>query len=88
MQRGEKASPPHKHACRGEFSGYVWTIPSSRYNVTEAVVNWPPATEGPKAVATKWWGSLKGGTLYLAKSSGLENSYLVPVLEINLESCE
>ena len=51
-------------------------------------MNWPPATEGPKAIAIKWFGSLKGGTLYLARSSGLEQSYLVPVLEIDLEGCE
>lgn len=87
LQKGEKAAPPHHFASNGEFSGFVWTIPSSQYRVTEAIPNWPPITEGPKAIATQWWASLKGSTLYLAKSSGLEQSYLVPVIEVDLDSC-
>lgn len=88
VQRADRPSPPHQYTSKGTYSGYVWTIPSSKYDVNEAIENWPPAVEGPKAVATKWWASLKGQTLFLARSSGLEHSYLVPVLEVDLIGCE
>ena len=88
MQRGERFAPPHNLAIRGEFCGYVWTIPSSKYMVTEAIINWPPETEGPRAVATKSWASLKGSTLFLAKCSGLQDTYLVPVKEVDLTTCK
>ena len=59
----------------------------------EALENWPPPTEaargaGAVAPATKWWGSLRGHTLYLARSSGLEKAYLVPVVEVDVTECK
>lgn len=84
---GER-KPPHPYVTAGRYSGWVWTIPSSKYDNSEAIANWPPATLGIGAVATKWWASLRGRTLYLARSSGLEKTYLVPVVEVDLKGCQ
>lgn len=67
------SSPPQ--ACLG------------RYNRTEALLNWPPATEGPKAAAIKWFGGLKAGRIFLARQTTLEDSDVVPVVEIPLAGC-
>lgn len=87
-QGAKPRRPPHSHIRDGKYFGWVWTIPSSKYDKTEAIINWPPATEGPKALATKWWGSIRAGKLYLARSSGLEKTYLVPVEEIDLAGAQ
>ena len=79
--------PPIKCFDKGLFHGWVWTIPSSQYDKKEAIENWPPATDGPKKIATRWWGSLRGRTLCLAKTSSLQETYQVPVLEIDLLDC-
>ena len=58
-----------------------------RYDRTEALLNWPPATEGPKAAAIKWFGGLKAGRIFLARQTTLEDSDVVPVVEIPLAGC-
>ena len=58
-----------------------------RYDRTEALLNWPPATEGPKAAVMKWFGSLKAGRIFLARQTTLEDSDVVPVVEIPLTGC-
>lgn len=58
-----------------------------RYDKTEALLNWPPATEGPKAAAIKWYGGLKAGRIFLARQTTLEDSDVVPVVEIPLAGC-
>ncbi|DBA92750.1 TPA: hypothetical protein ACH3X1_002948 [Trebouxia sp. C0004] len=87
LQTSRHTGPPHQVSQHGEYSGWVWTIPESRYDKTEALLNWPPATEGPKAAATKWFGSLKAGSIFLASQHTLEDSDKVPVMQIPLAGC-
>lgn len=58
-----------------------------RYDRTEALLNWPPTTEGPKAAAIKWFSSLKAGRIFLARHTTLEDSDVVPVVEVPLAGC-
>lgn len=71
----------------GEYSGWVWIIPASNYDTTEPLPSWPPATEGPAAVAKKWFGSLKAGRIFLARQTTLEDSDVLPVVDIPLSGC-
>ena len=87
LQSSKFTAPPHPISHHGEYSGWVWTIPESRYDKTEALPNWPPATEGPKAAAIKWFASLKAGSIFLARPTTLEDSDVVPVGEIPLSGC-
>lgn len=87
LQTIRHKGPPHQVSQHGEYSGWVWTIPESRYDKTEALANWPPPTEGPKAAAAKWFGSLKAGRLFLASQTTLEGSDTVPVIEVPLTGC-
>ncbi|KAL0038199.1 hypothetical protein WJX79_007719 [Trebouxia sp. C0005] len=87
LQTSRHTGPPHQVTQHGEYSGWVWTIPESRYDKTEALPNWPPATEGLKAAATKWFGSLKAGSIFLASQHTLEDSDKVPVMQIPLAGC-
>ncbi len=87
LQTSRHTGPPHQVTQHGEYSGWVWTIPESRYDKTEALPTWPPATEGPKAAATKWFGSLKAGSIFLASQHTLEDSDKVPVMQIPLAGC-
>ena len=87
LQQSKLKGPPHQFSQLGEYSGWVWTIPESRYDKTEALANWPPATEGPKAAAIKWFGGLKSGRLFLARQTTLEDSDVVPVVEVALAGC-
>lgn len=80
-------SVPIAAGCSGEYSGWVWTIPASRYDKTEPLPSWPPATEGPAAAAMKWFGGLKAGRIFLARQTTLEDSDVVPVVEIPLSGC-
>ena len=87
LQTSKQKGPPHQVSQHGEYSGWVWTIPESRYDKTEALANWPPATDGPKAAAIKWFGGLKAGRIFLARQTTLEDSDVVPVVEIPLAGC-
>ena len=71
----------------GEYSGWVWVIPASNYDTTEPLPSWPPVTEGPAAVAKKWFGSLKAGRIFLARQTTLEDSDVLPVVDIPLSGC-
>ena len=86
LQTSTRKGPPHSLSQHGEYSGWVWTMPESRYDKTEALANWPPATEGPKAAAIKWFGGLKAGRIFLARQH-VEDSDVVPVVEIPLTGC-
>ena len=87
LQTSRRKGPPHQHCQHGEYSGWVWTIPESQYDKTEALANWPPATDGPKAAAVKWFGGLKSGRLFLARQTALEDTDVVPVVEVPLAGC-
>lgn len=55
--------------------------------VTQAVTNWPPEHEGEKAIASKWWATCKGETLYLAQQPATSNNKFVPMVTIALAAC-
>ena len=58
-----------------------------RYDRREAVPNWPPPVEGPKATATRWWARLSEGALVLARTSNIGDADLVPVVHLPLAGC-
>lgn len=56
--------------------------------VVQALANWPPETEGEKAVATKWYALAKGGELFLAQKPATSNNKFVPMVTIPLSACD
>lgn len=84
LHASKSQGPPHSISQHGEYSGWVWTIPASRYDSTEPLPSWPPLTDGPGAGAIKWFGALKAGRMFLARQTTLEHSDVVPVVEIPL----
>ena len=59
-----------------------------RYDRSEALPNWPPPVEGPKATATRWWARLHDQALVLARTSNLSDADLVPVVHLPLAGCQ
>ena len=51
------------------------------------MTNWPPEHEGEKAIASKWWATCRGGTLYLAQQPATSNNKFVPMVTIALAAC-
>ena len=88
LQAAKTEGPPHTFASAGSYSGWLWTVPATNYDRREALANWPPATEGLKAFAMKWYGSIRRGRLFLARQTTLEDSDVVPVVEILLRGCQ
>jgi hypothetical protein len=60
---GRRARPPHAHAARGAFAGWLWTMPGGSFGKEAAALPWPP----PAPAATRWWGAARGGALFLAR---------------------
>ncbi|KAK9817962.1 hypothetical protein WJX72_004986 [[Myrmecia] bisecta] len=79
--------PPHSISCQGEYSGWIYTMPGSMYDRKQAIPNWPPPIDGPKAVARKWWATTRGGSLFLAQQPAKEEDLQVPIAEICLKGC-
>lgn len=88
LQAAKTEGPPHTFASSGSYGGWLWTVPATNYDRREALANWPPATEGLKAFAMKWYGSIRQGRLFLARQTTLEDSDVVPVVEILLRGCQ
>ena len=88
LQAAKTEGPPHTFASGGSYGGWLWTVPATNYDRREALANWPPATEGLKAFAMKWYGSIRRGRLFLARQTTLEDSDVVPVVEILLRGCQ
>jgi len=53
----------------------------------QALANWPPETEGEKAIATKWFALAKGGELFLAQKPATSNNNFVPMVTVPLAGC-
>jgi hypothetical protein len=53
----------------------------------QAIANWPPESEGDKAIATKWFALAKGGVLFLAEKPATSNNKYVPVVSVPLAGC-
>ena len=53
----------------------------------QALANWPPESEGDKAIATKWFALAKGGVLFLAEKPATSNNKYVPVVYEPLAGC-
>jgi len=54
----------------------------------QAVTNWPPEHEGEKAITSKWWATVKRGTLFLAQQPATSNKSFVPMVTITVSSCQ
>ena len=68
-------------------SAHAFTLMTERSCGAQAVASWPPASQGSKAIARKWWGSLHGRTLVLVRQSTLDAADRVPVVEVDLAGC-
>ena len=53
----------------------------------QALADWPPESEGDKAIATKWFALAKGGVLFLAEKPATSNNKYVPVVSVPLPGC-
>ncbi|KAK9815183.1 hypothetical protein WJX73_010239 [Symbiochloris irregularis] len=87
IREGATDVPPHPCAVEGKYAGWLWAMPGSRYDRTEALANWPPATDGPRSLATRWWAHIQGHSLLLVRTSQLEHDDKVPVVCVDLSGC-
>lgn len=85
---GGRDGPPPALSRQGEFSDWVYTMPTAKYDRNEALANWPPETEGEKAIATKWFALAKGGELFLAPNPATSNNKFVPMVTVPLAGCQ
>ena len=67
-QTGTHDAPPHPFGVEGKYASWLWAMPGSKYDRTQALANWPPTTDGPKPLATRWWAHLQGHSLLLART--------------------
>ncbi|KAK9842462.1 hypothetical protein WJX81_001292 [Elliptochloris bilobata] len=57
-------APPHAFAQGGEYCGWLWALDPALFDRSQTLVSWPPSKADG---AVRYWGSLRGGTLFLAR---------------------
>ncbi|CAL8462381.1 g1914 [Coccomyxa elongata] len=62
--------PPYPMWDHGKYNGWLWTLAQTKFHRTDTLVNWPPSLPG----SCKWWATLQGSTLILARDRPLPES--------------
>lgn len=70
------------------FANIAGMVVRSCRGAAQALADWPPHTEGEKAVAAKWFAVAKGGALFLAQKPPTSNNKFVPMVTVQLADCK